>query len=190
MESKTNKKNFNNLCQENGYKEFIVGDEKWEGDGYPEGHFAFFSPNTFTAEGEYIAMPFSRPDTYPASDCKIKLIPKNDDEKIFVKEATIEINKDDGQVLTDIVTDMTSCGDNYFSINGKRLCGDDDFYSSGYENFFNVELGGAGEPLELHLYNTQPVEGKVRMYFYTSAQKIESSVTGSSNKNDKLVNRS
>ena len=72
---------------------------------------------------------------------------------------------------------MTSCGDNYLSINGKRLCGKYDLFSDDFDldNFNNVELGAAGEPVELHLSNTEPVEGKIRIEFYTSAEKIESS---------------
>ena len=72
---------------------------------------------------------------------------------------------------------MTSCGDNYFAINEKKICGDWDFFSPdfNYANYEDVELVAAGEPLELHLSTAQTIEGKISMSFYTSVEKIDSS---------------
>ena len=77
---------------------------------------------------------------------------------------------------------MTSCGDNYFSINGKRVCGiyrwyDQDGNGNGPWDleYDHVQLGAAGEAVELYLYNLQPVDGKIHIEFYTSTEAKSSS---------------
>jgi len=188
-----------NLCHSNGVNSFLTGGERWTAEDFPAD---VIPPEDFSdVDDQFLILPsfyfdetdeFNPPDfeslpgeeyislVSPASDCTFTITPKNSDERIYAAFFPIfyvvsvydENHYLNSQNITDVTTDMTTCGNNYFSINGVRKCGMIDFnvltdpeYDGDFLKF--NELAGAGESVEFELKTDAGIQAFFMINIYT-----------------------
>jgi hypothetical protein len=164
-----------NICQPGSPVEYFTGGEVWTDDDFPEGMgappsdsvFVIASPSFFDNNGDWVA-----PNGPPAAgtyDCVFTVTPADATEKIFLSAMGMQVNPSNGESFTDLTTDMTTCGNNYVSINGVKKCGAQDLSDPANEaNFENVEFA-AGESVDFEL-KTDNAQAMLIFSIYTGVE--------------------
>jgi hypothetical protein len=164
-----------NICQPGGQANYLTGGEVWTDDDFPEDMgappsdsiFMIASPSFFDNNGDWVAP--NGPAAAGTYDCVFTVTPADATEKIFLSAFVSQVNGANGLLFTDLTTDMTTCGNNYISINGVKKCGSQDLSDpANMANFFNVEFA-AGESVNIEL-KTDNTAAMLNFQIFTGAE--------------------
>jgi hypothetical protein len=102
----------------------------------------------FNSNGDFVDGP---PDAISETDCTFTITPKNSDERIWVSAPWLSIDMY-SNYMTELTSDMSSCGNTYLSINGVKNCGYGHF-----ETYVQIAAPGESVEFELKAPNGQDV---------------------------------